>query len=193
MQTKPKFLHIFLVTLVASLLLSACTGGGSSGSTWFNLPSVKVKVQEDGTAKVYGLPVNQVLLPPEALAQLQAGNVQNVDLRAGYNGVHAYVNGEDMPYLAWDEESVGTLQDIVKAQPDIPNAGMIASALPWLRKIGLGASLAIPAAGGQQAIEGLNGRDINGRALTVNKAKPKEDRPRGGGGGGGGYNRGSRY
>ena len=44
--------------------------------------------------------------------------------------------------------------------------------------------------GGQQAIEGLNGRDINGRALTVNKAKPKEDRPRGGGGG---YNRGSRY
>ena len=31
--------------------------------------------------------------------------------------------------------------------------------------------------GGQQAIEGLNGRDINGRALTVNKAKPREDRP----------------
>ena len=48
--------------------------------------------------------------------------------------------------------------------------------------------------GGQQAIEGLNGRDINGRALTVNKAKPKEDRPRGGGGGGrGGYGRGNRY
>ena len=47
--------------------------------------------------------------------------------------------------------------------------------------------------GGQQAIEGLNGRDINGRALTVNKAKPKEDRPRGGGGGGRGYGRGNRY
>ena len=46
--------------------------------------------------------------------------------------------------------------------------------------------------GGQQAIEGLNGRDINGRALTVNKAKPKEDRPRGGGGRGG-YSRGNRY
>jgi RNA recognition motif-containing protein len=49
--------------------------------------------------------------------------------------------------------------------------------------------------GGQQAIEGLNGRDINGRALTVNKAKPREERPRGGGGrgGGGGYSRGNRY
>jgi RNA recognition motif-containing protein len=44
--------------------------------------------------------------------------------------------------------------------------------------------------GGQQAIEGLNGRDINGRALTVNKAKPREERPRGGRGG---YGRGNRY
>ena len=35
--------------------------------------------------------------------------------------------------------------------------------------------------GGQQAIEALNGRDINGRTLTVNKAKPREERPRGGG------------
>lgn len=37
------------------------------------------------------------------------------------------------------------------------------------------------------AIEGLNGREHEGRALTVNEAKPREDRPRGGGGGGGGY------
>ena len=35
------------------------------------------------------------------------------------------------------------------------------------------------------AIEGLNGREHEGRALTVNEAKPREDRPRGGGGGGG--------
>ena len=37
----------------------------------------------------------------------------------------------------------------------------------------------------QQAITGLNGRDLGGRALTVNVAKPREDRPRTGGGGGG--------
>ena len=35
--------------------------------------------------------------------------------------------------------------------------------------------------GGQQAIDGLNGREINGRSLTVNDAKPREERPRGGG------------
>jgi len=36
------------------------------------------------------------------------------------------------------------------------------------------------------AVDGLNGRMSGGRALTVNEAKPKEERPRGGGGGGGG-------
>src|SRR5947209_3807801 len=38
----------------------------------------------------------------------------------------------------------------------------------------------------QAAIAALNGQEHDGRALTVNEAKPKEDRPRGGGGGYGG-------
>lgn len=36
------------------------------------------------------------------------------------------------------------------------------------------------------AIAGLAGTDMGGRALTVNEAKPREERPRRGGGGGGG-------
>jgi RNA recognition motif-containing protein len=36
----------------------------------------------------------------------------------------------------------------------------------------------------QAAITALNGQEHNGRALTVNEARPREDRPRGGGGGG---------
>ena len=38
----------------------------------------------------------------------------------------------------------------------------------------------------QAAIAALNGQDMDGRNLTVNEAKPREDRPRSGGGGGGG-------
>jgi RNA recognition motif-containing protein len=39
------------------------------------------------------------------------------------------------------------------------------------------------------AVEALNGKNVDGRAMTVNEARPREDRPRGGGGsgGGGGY------
>ena len=38
----------------------------------------------------------------------------------------------------------------------------------------------------QAAIAALNGQQNGGRALTVNEAKPREERPRGGGGGFGG-------
>jgi RNA recognition motif-containing protein len=38
----------------------------------------------------------------------------------------------------------------------------------------------------QKAIAAMNGAQLDGRALTVNVARPREDRPPGGGGGGGG-------
>ena len=41
----------------------------------------------------------------------------------------------------------------------------------------------------QDAIRGLNGQDHQGRPLTVNEARPREDRS---GGGGGGYRGGGR-
>jgi RNA recognition motif-containing protein len=44
------------------------------------------------------------------------------------------------------------------------------------------------AEGAAAAIEQFNGKDLNGRNLTVNEARPKTDRGGGGGGGGrGGY------
>jgi cold-inducible RNA-binding protein len=51
---------------------------------------------------------------------------------------------------------------------------------------------------GEAAISQLNGREVGGRALTVNEAKPREDRGgnggnRFGGGNRGGYDRNSRY
>ena len=39
--------------------------------------------------------------------------------------------------------------------------------------------------GADEAIRGTNLKDFQGRVLTVNEAKPREDRPRSGGGGGG--------
>ncbi len=37
----------------------------------------------------------------------------------------------------------------------------------------------------EKAIQALNGAQVDGRALTVNVARPREERPGGGGGGGG--------
>lgn len=35
------------------------------------------------------------------------------------------------------------------------------------------------------AVDQLNGKDLDGRAIVVNEARPREERPRGGNGGGG--------
>ncbi len=43
-------------------------------------------------------------------------------------------------------------------------------------------------ADGQKAISELNGKEVGGRSIVVNQARPQEDRrSSGGGGGGGGY------
>jgi len=48
--------------------------------------------------------------------------------------------------------------------------------------------------GADAAIQALHQTEFQGRTLTVNEAKPREDRPRSGGGGGrGGYGGGRRY
>ena len=43
----------------------------------------------------------------------------------------------------------------------------------------------------QAAIAAMSGKEVDGRQLTVNEAKPREDRPRSGSGGG--YGGGNRY
>ena len=44
--------------------------------------------------------------------------------------------------------------------------------------------------GADEAVAAMNGAEYQGRRLTVNEAKPREERPRGGGGGYGGGGRG---
>jgi len=144
MQAKRKFLPILLVIIVTMLGMAACSGGGGGqGKTMFNLPSTPINVDANGSASIYGIGLGQVLTP-DLVKQLQALG-QKVELRIGYNGIHVYVNGEDQTYLAWDDESVANLLAIVGA---IPGGDAVAEGLPWLRRIGLGAAITLPAADG---------------------------------------------
>lgn len=138
MQAKPKILKIFVVALILSLILTAC-GGGTTGSTWFNLPSLPVKLQADGSMSVFGLAVTPP--NPALLQQLQSANIQKLEVRIGYNGIHIYANGNDLPYIKWDAAVVETLQEVIRNAPNVPNGNLIANILPVLRQIGLGATI----------------------------------------------------
>jgi hypothetical protein len=151
MQARPKIVRILAVALIVSLVLAAC-GGGTTGKTWFNLPSVKVNLQPDGTARVFGLNIGYIGLAPAMIQQMQSANIQRLEVRIGYHGILPYVNGQPLPYVAWDQAKVQTIQGILPQMPGVPNAQLIADVLPWLRTIGLGATINLPVASGQPTL-----------------------------------------
>ena len=50
----PALLRKIVAVLVISLVFGACTGGGDGGSTWFNLPSVPIRVDANGNGTALG-------------------------------------------------------------------------------------------------------------------------------------------
>jgi hypothetical protein len=144
MQAIRKFLPILLVVVAVLFVVAACSSSGAGqDKTWFNLPSAAVQVDASGAASVYGIGLGQ-LLTTDQVALLQALG-HKVELRAGFNGVHVYINGEDQAYLAWDNETAANLGALLANDPTIAPA---AQAIPWLRRIGLGASVTLPSADG---------------------------------------------
>ena len=84
------------------------------------------------------------------------------------------------------ETSTGELEQLFGAYGTVQSAQVIAD-----RDTGRSKGFAFVEMGSDQeaqaAIAGLGGKEVNGRTLTVNEAKPREDRggPRGGYGGSG--------
>src|SRR6476620_10871713 len=77
------------------------------------------------------------------------------------------------------------LQDAFAAFGTVTEASLMIDKMSG-RPRGFGFVTMASAEEAQKAIDGLNGKQMDGRALTVNIARPREERAGGGGGGGGG-------
>ena len=93
-----------------------------------------------------------------------------------------YVGG--LPYSATDED----LSKLFSTHGTVSSATVITDRYTGQAK-GFGFVEMSSEDESKTAINAMNGTQMGGRTLTVNEAKPREERPRGGGsGGGGGYN-----
>ena len=91
-----------------------------------------------------------------------------------------YVGG--LPYSVDDAR----LEELFSAHGTVESARVITDRMTG-RSRGFG-FVEMDEAEAQKAIDALNGTDLDGRTLTVNEAKPRENRSGGfGGGGGGGF------
>ena len=88
-----------------------------------------------------------------------------------------YVGG--LPYAVTEDR----LQEIFSAHGTVESARVITDRFTG-RSRGFGFVEMSSEEEAQTAIDSLNGSDLDGRSLTVNEARPQENR--GGGGGGGG-------
>ena len=92
-------------------------------------------------------------------------------------GTKLYVGG--LPYSVTESR----LQEIFSAHGTVESANVIADKFTGQSR-GFGFVEMSVNADADRAINELNGRDLDGRAMNVNEARPKGDRPSGGGGGG---------
>src|SRR5687768_16249530 len=97
------------------------------------------------------------------------------------------------------QTSSSDLQDLFSQAGTVESASVVEDRDTG-RSRGFGFVEMAPRDEGEAAIQQLHGKEVGGRALNVNEAKPREDRRSGGGGGGGGRggfggggNRGSRW
>ena len=89
-----------------------------------------------------------------------------------------YVGG--LPYAVTEDK----LQEIFSAHGTVESARVITDRFTG-RSRGFGFVEMSSEEEAQTAIDTLNGSDLEGRSLTVNEARPQENRGGGGGGGGG--------
>lgn len=112
-------------------------------------------------------------------------------------GKKIYIGG--LPYATTDKQ----LEEIFSAHGKVESAQVINDKFTGRSK-GFGFVEMSSDSEAQNAIQALNGTELDGRTITVNEARPREDRPRfggegrgggrgdqrrGGGGGGGGRGR----
>ncbi len=98
------------------------------------------------------------------------------------NSNKLYVGG--LPYSITED----SLEELFAAHGTVESAKVITDRMTG-RSRGFGFVEMSSQEEAQQAIDKLNGSDLEGRSLTVNEAKPQEPRGGGGGGGGGGRDR----
>ena len=90
----------------------------------------------------------------------------------------------NLSYQSTEDE----LRDLFAAFGDVVSAKLIVDKFTGQSK-GFGFVEMSNNSEAQKAMDELNGRDVNGRSITVNQARPRQERSRGGGRGYGGGNR----
>ncbi len=92
-------------------------------------------------------------LSPETLANLQSGDIQNMEIRTKPDGAYVYVNNEPLPRVIWDTQLLANAVELYsKLSPDAQMLPLIQQLAPYLDRTDLGILLRFPIAGDKAPI-----------------------------------------
>jgi hypothetical protein len=122
----------------------------------------EVKFDEKGVPGIMGLSGTDLAalglgaiggLSPDMIANLQSGNLQNMELRMKPDGLHIYVNGEPLPVVIWDSKLLADAVEVYgQLSPNSPMLPVIQLFLPYLDRADVGILLHFPPAAGKDLI-----------------------------------------
>ena len=165
---------VFTFVLLLSLTLTGCSARPGQGTLAANatsdqlvvdVPALTIEFNDQGEAMMGGANLSQVLpalgvaLPdalnfsPEEIKQLTDAGVQNVFIDVAPDGFTWYINGQPLPALKWDAETLASLQKIV-AIVGADNADTLGTVVPLLGNMSLGVELRFPGAAADAPLVG---------------------------------------
>lgn len=124
----------------------------------------ELKYDEQGVPSILGISARDlqalginanVALDPTVLAQLQANNVQHIQMSSRSNGLYMYVNGNPLPAVAWDSASLNSaVQVYEQMNPGVPKQylDLIKTFVPMLARTDMSIMVHFPVGAGAQVI-----------------------------------------
>lgn len=153
---------LFALLVIALMALAGCgprAGGGDAaraaaeGAVVVDLPAIYVDFNAEGVGSVGGMAVSQagaligqslpdLTLGAEAVQTLSDYNIQHIQIINSDQGLIIYVNGARVPSLAWDEDVLNNLKDLLSSAG--PATGAVSGLLPLLGTFNTGVVLRFP-------------------------------------------------
>ena len=157
---------LFTLLVVAALMIAACgprvgaSEVAESEDIVVSLPSLVIDYGEDGQANIGGMSLTEMSellgtdlsdlnLGADVIGQLTQGNIQHIQVLNTANGLLILVNGQPIPSLAWDGESLASTATALELF-GMSMGGLeqvLPQLLPLIQNLGLGVTVNVPTSG----------------------------------------------
>lgn len=186
-RTPPTLTFLILGALTLGMLvLSSCgprvgaVEATPSDNLLVSLPSLVIDLQSDGRLQIGGQPLADLAaamgqeldidpLDPIIVEALMNGNIQHVQLDNAPEGPLLLFNGQPIPSISWDADSLAALGATVDLFGTEPQS--LHELLPLVRKLGVGATIRLPLADGAEPIPLY----VTGEGSNAAKAQASQD------------------